>query len=59
MKRMGKTIVSVKEAARLRHCTMKYIRDLLAEDRLLGAKKIGRQWQIPVDALVGKKDDNE
>lgn len=56
---MGKTIVSVKEAARLRHCTMKYIRDLLAEDRLLGAKKIGRQWQIPVDALVGKKDDNE
>jgi len=38
---------------------MKYIRDLLAEDRLLGAKKIGRQWQIPVDALVGKKDDNE
>jgi hypothetical protein len=40
----------------LRKCTIRYLRDLLAEGRLIGAKKIRRQWQIPIAALAKRND---
>jgi excisionase family DNA binding protein len=44
--------LSVKEAARHRRCTLKYVYDLLAAGRLRGARKHGGQWRIPVDSLA-------
>ena len=39
--------LSVKELARSRGVTIKWIYDLLAMGRLQGAKKVGRVWRIP------------
>jgi excisionase family DNA binding protein len=41
---------SVREAARLLGCTLKYIYDLLYMGRLQ-AEKQGRTWRIPVGSL--------
>jgi hypothetical protein len=44
-------IFSVYEAARELNCSSQWIRVLLAEQRLSGARKVDGQWQIPVSAL--------
>ena len=43
--------LSVKEVARRKGCTLKYVYDLLAAGRLRGARKSGRHWRIPARAL--------
>jgi excisionase family DNA binding protein len=52
--------MSVREAARRKDCTLKYIYDLLAAGKLAGARKVGKSWQIPAGAvkarLRAKKD---
>lgn len=40
--------MTVKELARSRGVSLKAIYDALAVDRLHGARKIGRVWQIPI-----------
>jgi excisionase family DNA binding protein len=40
-------MLTAREAALKKGCTRKYIYDLLAVGRLLGAKKVGRVWRIP------------
>jgi hypothetical protein len=42
---------SVYEAAREMGCSSQWIRVLLAEQRLDGARKVDGQWQIPASAL--------
>jgi hypothetical protein len=39
--------ISPIQFARARGLTRKYVYDLLAEGRLAGAKKLGRNWAIP------------
>ena len=47
-------MLSVRKAAlRLGH-TQKYIRDLLYEGKIAGAKKVGRVWLIPVEAIEAR-----
>ncbi|MDA1315610.1 MAG: excisionase family DNA-binding protein [Acidobacteria bacterium] len=48
------TFITVKEFARTRRCTTKYVYDLLAAGRLKGARKQGRVWRIP-EACVQKQ----
>lgn len=43
--------VTVRQAACCRGVSLKAIYDLLWADRLPGAKKVGKQWQIPLAAL--------
>ena len=43
--------LSVKEAARRKRCTLKYVYDLLAAGRLPGARKHDGKWCIPADSL--------
>jgi hypothetical protein len=43
--------LSVKEVARRKRCTVKYVYDLLAADRLQGARKHGKKWSIPVESI--------
>jgi hypothetical protein len=42
---------NVYEAARELGCTSQWVRVLLAEQRLPGARKVEGVWQIPVSAL--------
>ena len=51
--------VSVKEAARRRGCTLKYVYDLLAAGRIPGARKIGKVWQIPLGGVAPVKEARE
>ncbi len=55
-----KRMMTVRETARRRGCTLKYIYDLLAAGKLAGARKVGKRWQIPAGAvkarLKAKKD---
>lgn len=51
--------VSVKEAARRRGCTLKYIYDLLAAGRIPGARKIGKLWHLPVGAAAPANEARE
>jgi excisionase family DNA binding protein len=44
------TFYSVRQAAGLLGCTIKYVRDLLYEGRL-NAEKLGRTWQIDSKSL--------
>ena len=44
-------LLTVRQAALSLGHTQKYIRDLLYEDKLPGAKKVGRQWFIPAGAV--------
>lgn len=46
--------MTVKEFARRRRCTTKYVYDLLAAGRLRGARKTGKVWSIPRTCL-GKR----
>ncbi len=43
--------IAPKDLARRRVCTLKYIYDLLTAGRIPGAKKLGKQWSIPAEAL--------
>ena len=45
------TDYTVYEAARELHCTSQWIRVLLAEQRLSGARKVDGVWRIPASAL--------
>jgi excisionase family DNA binding protein len=44
-------LLTVKEAARRKGCTLKYVYDLLAAGRIDGARKDGPKWSIPSTAL--------
>ena len=46
--------LTVKEFARRKGCTLKYVYDLLAVGRLRGARKVDRVWRIPVGAAGTK-----
>ena len=50
---------SVYEAARVLHCTSQWVRVLLAEHRLAGARKLNGQWQIPASALEELKQPRQ
>jgi excisionase family DNA binding protein len=43
--------LTVQQAAHRLGVTLKYVRDLLYEQRLRGAYKEGRVWRIPVAAI--------
>jgi excisionase family DNA binding protein len=43
--------IAPKDLARRRGWTLKYVYDLLAAGRIPGAKKLGKQWSIPAEAL--------
>ena len=51
--------VSVKQAARWRGCTLKYVYDLLAAGRIRGARKIGRVWHLPAGGVAPANDARE
>lgn len=51
--------LSVREAAKMLGCTRKYLFDLLYEDRLIGAHKVGRQWQIPVRSIEARLKERQ
>jgi excisionase family DNA binding protein len=51
----NQTTFSVYESARILRCTSQWVRVLLAEQRLPGARKVGGQWQIPAAALEEAK----
>lgn len=46
------TMLSVKEVARQKGCTVTYIYALLAADRMPKARKVGKVWQIPAKAVL-------
>jgi hypothetical protein len=48
-------LFTVRSAAKATGFCTKYIRDLLYEERLAGAKKMGRQWVIPAAAVAELK----
>ncbi len=43
--------LTVRQAALRMGVTLKYVRDLLYEQKLPGAHKLGRVWCIPVSAV--------
>jgi excisionase family DNA binding protein len=43
--------LGVREAALRLGFTQKYVRDLLYEGKLPGARKEGREWRIPITTL--------
>lgn len=51
MEKSKSVTVSVREAAMRMKLTQKYVRDLLYEERLPGAKKQDGVWQIPIGAI--------
>ena len=55
--------VTVKEAAARLGVTLKYVRDLIAEDKLAGARFLGRGfgkgWRIPADAVEARLKTRE
>ena len=48
---MESKLFNVRQAARQLGNTQKYVRDLLYEGKLPGAKKVGNRWVIPGDAI--------
>jgi excisionase family DNA binding protein len=49
----------VRETALKLGCTQKYVRDLLYEQKLPGAQKKGRQWNIPAAAIEQRLKERE
>jgi len=43
--------IAPRDVAVRRGWTLKYVYDLLAAGRIRGAKKVGKRWSIPEDAL--------
>ena len=43
--------MTVRQAAQRLGITLKYMRELLYENRMAGARKVGRQWLIPNSAV--------
>jgi hypothetical protein len=56
---MESETVTVYEAARIVGCTSQWIRVLLAEERLPGARKESGVWRIPSSALLPIKARRE
>lgn len=54
----AKTLTVRQAALKLGH-TQKYIRDLLYEEKLLGAKKIGTKWLIPTATVEARLRQQE
>jgi hypothetical protein len=52
-------IFSVYGAARELNCSSQWIRVLLAEQRLSGARKVDGQWQIPLSALSALEEGRQ
>jgi excisionase family DNA binding protein len=51
--------LTVRQTASKLQCTQKWVRDLLYEGKLEGARKVGRHWRIPtaaVDARLRQRD---
>lgn len=46
--------VTVREAAAMLSCTTKYVFDMLYSNLLEGARKVGRQWEIPAAAVEAR-----
>jgi len=46
--------LTVQQTAQRLGVTLKYVRDLLYEGKLPGAKKVGRQWLIPSSAVEAR-----
>jgi excisionase family DNA binding protein len=53
---MGTKDLTVRQAAANLGVTLKYIRDLLYENKLPGARKQGRVWLIPSAAVETRVD---
>lgn len=59
MKDVTSTSVTVRQAARQLGYTMKYVRDLLYEEKLPGAYMKGRVWRIPASAIEKRLRERE
>jgi hypothetical protein len=51
--------LSVRETALRLGCTQKYVRDLLYEEKLIGAQKQNREWRIPLAAIQQRLKERE
>ena len=51
--------LTVQQTAQRLGVTLKYVRDLLYESKLPGAKKVGRQWLIPSSAVEARVASRE
>ncbi|HZU45289.1 MAG TPA: helix-turn-helix domain-containing protein [Terriglobales bacterium] len=51
--------LTVRQAALKLSLTQKYIRDLLYEEKLPGAKKVGSKWLIPSAAIEARLKQHE
>lgn len=54
-----KRMMTVRETARRRGCTLKYIYDLLAAGKLAGARKVGKVWRVPAEGVEGRLKQRE
>lgn len=52
-------MLTVRQTALSLGHTQKYIRDLLYEGKLAGAKKVGRQWFIPAATVERRLRERE
>ncbi len=52
---MKEKMLAVGEAARKSGYTLNYIYNLLYSGRVKGAKKVGREWRIPVESVEALK----
>ena len=51
--------LTVRQAAGRLGVTLKYVRDLLYEGKLSGARKTGKRWMIPAAAVEERLKDRE
>ena len=56
---MEPEILNVYEAARRLGCSSAWVRVMLAERRLVGARKVDGVWQIPASALEALRQRRE
>ena len=47
-------MIGAREAVRELGCSRRYLYDLLAENKLPGAVKHGKEWQIPLASLKAR-----
>lgn len=46
--------LSVRQTAGHMKCSSKYVRDLLYDDKLPGARRVNGQWRIPLSAIEAR-----
>jgi len=51
--------LTVQQTAERLGVTLKYVRDLLYESKLPGAKKVGRKWFIPAKTIEARQKARE